>query len=397
GETVENCLGLTIGIPVYNEIGDLPNVLSSLLAQRIPDGIPITIIIVTNATTDGSDQYVDQWMDWMADMQRSSKASKPTEITWPPDELQNQYREQGWHERSADTTPSVKYRSYSSPNGLTIIHADTRCPGKNNALNIIRHLSPTDRIISIDGDIRLHHEAIVRLYGALSNQQTDTPFPVAAGRRIAYYDHLPFDQRITKRLLHKKNNSAMPPYIWGGLFVYDRSRIDAFPVDIMYEDLWLTEHVKRDSAERSYHKPRRAEASLAIGMQRHPHRHADRVKRFMRFMLHEKQLYTLHPEDISSDMIPVLDLPLPVYIYSLFHKDLTPDQLKEFEKLSPFDQLSEIIQNIQNIGRVRGWLLFFLRDHVRLEAWLRARHALNQQESVLRSTTFPRCRGSKLQ
>lgn len=277
---------ITVGIPIKNEARGLPIIFKQLLEQKLPRPIKFTVIAVTNCSTDNSPQVIHKIAAELFSKNGGTVEQKM--IEWPFEETAPKQNK---------TFLTVTY--FKLKDNLQIIHADTNVAGKNNALNLIRHLSPDDLVCNIDADIMLHSCALAELYGALKKDVA-----VACGTLVPYYDHKTL-WSVTRNFFLKRN--AFPPeqqpFIWGGLFAYDRKKIPPFPLDLMYEDRWLTEYCGRPE-----NKCRAIRAPHAIALQRRPGTVRDEQKETIRFMLHEVQLKELHGRELPEDFTPRLNM-----------------------------------------------------------------------------------------
>lgn len=327
------CKGITVGIPVYNEYGSLRSLINdSILAARMPGQVPCTVILVTNGTTDGGDKLAENIFvglakdaasytgdDWQNYVRRNY-------FSWPPQEYQARY-EQEWYKREDGVLDREELleTSYSLPGSLTIIHINTKYSSKNNALNIIRQRSPTDEIISIDADANYHPYAFVELYGGLVQQSENQTIPVVTGLGYHYYDHHTLLGYI--RRYRPVVPSVVHFGLWGGLFAYDRQRIPPFPVDLMYEDVWLREWCKKYFGG-AFLIPH------AIGVQRGVGTFDDEIGKVARSVMHRLQLQQLHPDDVTGQ--------IAVDIANLYKDDSFTAMTKQLPGKSPVQIFFEI-------------------------------------------------------
>ena len=111
-----------VGLPVYNEASTLPELWSdSIQRWFVPESLPfpVTVVIVSNGSTDGTPAVVRGIQTEYAESQLGGSGT--SEATW----------------RREGKFLTVKSTA-DLPGQIQIVHLHTSVLGKNNALNIIR-------------------------------------------------------------------------------------------------------------------------------------------------------------------------------------------------------------------------------------------------------------------
>lgn len=303
GELPQESPGLTIGVSIRNEAGSLSDLFfQNILAARIPAKVPCTVIAVTNGSTDDSPKLFEKIIWQVAEVYGSSaNINREKELCWPPEELGEQYKKQDWYATNSESeVERLPVTILELPkDNLTIKHVNTSRASKNNALNIIRYLSRSRIIISVDADSTYHPYAFGELYGALARQGPNPKKPVAAGLAFPVYSKkTPWSYFISIR--HRpRQPKDVDNNFWGGLFAFNKEEIPPFPVDLMYEDFWLRQYCWRNYGGWMG-------VPTALGFFPAPSTLSDEMKTITRSLIHHVQVYQLHREDLPLDYIPEL-------------------------------------------------------------------------------------------